>query len=252
MKPNKNVVAIIVARMGSSRFPGKSLSKVGEKTMLGYIVDKLLYCEGVSDVVVSTSTSDKDDAINQWCDINNIKCFRGSEDDVLQRIYDTCKSNNIENGMLILGDNPLVDSEIIEESVSLFQANEFDFITTYSEEYKNKSDSTKYFPVGIRVQIFTFESLVRVQELATDLSHREHSTSFYIDNLNLFKCKFLEPVESLDKFNLSGYNFAVNTEQQFNIISELISIPRFNGESDLLKAILCVKSSPNKYSAIQL
>ena len=184
MKPNKNVVAIIVARMGSSRFPGKSLSKVGEKTMLGYIVDKLLNCQEVSDVVVSTSTSDKDDAINQWCDINNIKCFRGSEDDVLQRIYDTCKSNNIENGMLILGDNPLVDSEIVEESVRLFQANEFDFITTYSEEYKNKSDSTKYFPVGIRVQIFTFESLVRVQELATDLSHREHSTSFYIDNLN--------------------------------------------------------------------
>jgi spore coat polysaccharide biosynthesis protein SpsF len=252
MKSNKNVVAIIVARMGSSRFPGKSLSKVGKKTMLGYIVDKLLNCKEVSDVVVSTSTSYKDELIHEWCVNNNVKCFRGSEDDVLHRIYATCKSYNVENGMLILGDNPLVDREIVEESVRLFQDNDFDFITTYSEEYRHKSESSKYFPVGVRVQIFTFKSLMRVLELATDVNHREHSTSFYIDNLNLFKYKFLEPVDSLVKFKLSGYNFAVNTEEQFNIISEFISIPRFNEDSVLSNAILAVKSAPNKYSAIKL
>ena len=93
---NAKVVAVIEARMGSSRLPGKILADIFGKPALERLISRLQRCKELDDIVVATSTSPKDDSLAEWLKANRIKFYRGSEDDVLQRVVDASNSVNAD------------------------------------------------------------------------------------------------------------------------------------------------------------
>ena len=113
-------VAIIQSRMGSSRLPGKSIADVGGKPMICQVLNRVLSSKSVDQVVLATSTLEKDEPLAKVCTENGYQCFRGSEDDVLDRFYHAAKTNGAQICVRICGDCPLIDPLVIDQCVEKF------------------------------------------------------------------------------------------------------------------------------------
>ncbi|MGH7930329.1 MAG: cytidylyltransferase domain-containing protein, partial [Candidatus Binatia bacterium] len=104
MEHQRNIVAIVQARMGSTRLPGKVLEDVGGKPMLERIVSRLGRSRLINDVIVATSSAQGDDLIAEAATQKNFKVFRGHETDVLDRYYEAAKSARADVVVRITGD----------------------------------------------------------------------------------------------------------------------------------------------------
>src|ERR1017187_2162462 len=107
------VVAIIQARMGSNRLPGKSLAEIENRPMLWHVIQRVKRATLVDRVVVATSTNTDDDVIADMCRQNGITCYRGSEQDVLDRYYLAARGEKASQIVRITADCPLIDPEVI-------------------------------------------------------------------------------------------------------------------------------------------
>lgn len=115
------IVAIIQARMGSTRLPGKVMMKIQERTVLDHVISRVRQSKEIDEIVIATTTKEDDAAIMEEAKRLNIKCFRGSEDDVLSRYYFTAKENKADVVLRITSDCPLIDSKVIDEILSFYK-----------------------------------------------------------------------------------------------------------------------------------
>lgn len=171
-------VAIIQARMGSSRFTGKSLALLAGIPLIEWAVTRAKQIPLIDLVVVATSTEKQDDELVKWCQDNNIVVFRGSEDDVLARYYFAALENKADIVMRITGDCPFIDPNLSAQILYSLIKNEYDY-------YSNVSPAT--WPDGLDCETFTFKTLEKAHQQATKKSDREHVTSFIRNNQNSFK-----------------------------------------------------------------
>ena len=163
-----NVTASIQARMGSSRLPGKVLSDVCGKPMLLWQIERIRRSRLVDRVVVGTSVSSLDDEIDDFCKANEVECFRGSEDDVLERISALVKTLEVELHVECYGDSPLIDPQIIDEFIGYYlkHSNDADYFSSALE--------TTY-PPGLEVTLYPAEVLIKADELVSSTDPlREH------------------------------------------------------------------------------
>ena len=142
-------IAIIQARMGSTRLPGKVLAKIGDLSMLEIIYRRLEKSETLDKIIISTSTEKEDDVIEDICKKNSFSFFRGSSNNVLDRFYQTAQETNAESILRITADCPLVDSELVDKAYELFQEQSYDYLS-------NTIEPT--YPDGYDIEIFTFEA----------------------------------------------------------------------------------------------
>ena len=212
---------LIAARMGSSRFPGKTLSKINKKPMLEILTERLSHSSYVNKIIIATTKSKEDDPIENWCNSKNHLCYRGSRDDVLQRLLDAAENFKIKTIIEVLGDNPLVHSDIVDKSMDLFLTKGYDYVATITNEYGELKPKLKRFPIGIRVQIFSIETLRKCASLAKEKAYREHATSFIIENQNLFNMGFIEANDLSSICHRPELTFAVNLEKNFELIKNL-------------------------------
>ncbi len=142
----------IQARMGSTRLPGKVLKKVSGKALLDYLVERLADAKEVDGVVILTSIEEADDVIEHFCQERGIACYRGSENDVLDRYYQTALQRKPDGIVRVTADCPLVDPEVLDDVVREFKDNypKFDYVSNGLE---------RTFPRGLDVEIFSFEAL---------------------------------------------------------------------------------------------
>ena len=112
-----NKVAIIQARMGSTRLPGKVLRKVNTVPLLKFQLDRINQALLIDQTIVATSNSENDNLIVEFCKANGIACFRGSEDDVLDRYYRCAKKYKADIIIRFGADNPLIDPIIIDKVI---------------------------------------------------------------------------------------------------------------------------------------
>jgi spore coat polysaccharide biosynthesis protein SpsF len=162
------IVASIQARMMSTRLPGKVLMPLGGKPMLLFQIERLKRCRLVGEVIVASSTNPADDAIADLCAKNDIRCFRGSEDDVLERVCQAVTSAAADIHVECFGDSPFVDPELIDEMVATITntASAIDLVT-------NCHKST--FPTGMETYIYRAACLRQIHEsVAVDDPLREH------------------------------------------------------------------------------
>jgi glutamate-1-semialdehyde 2,1-aminomutase/spore coat polysaccharide biosynthesis protein SpsF len=163
------VVAIIQARMGSSRLPGKSLADIEKRPMLWHVIERVKRASLVDRVVVATSTAPADDAIERMCRDNGVPCYRGSENDVLDRFYGAARRERAAQVVRITADCPLIDPEVIDRVVRRFQHGDLDYAS---------NAMVRSYPDGLDTEIFSFAALERAWHEARKSSEREHVTPY--------------------------------------------------------------------------
>jgi spore coat polysaccharide biosynthesis protein SpsF len=172
-----NPVAVIQARMGSSRLPGKVLEEIAGQPMLWHIVERVRRADCLSNVVIATSVLPGDEPIRRFCAEEQIPFFAGSEQDVLDRFYRASQRFGADPIFRITGDCPFVDPAVLENLSVLFFSGEYDHVGVAAGAGALFVREGR-FPHGLDAECFSFSALERSWREATDVSDREHVTPF--------------------------------------------------------------------------
>jgi len=148
-----NTIGIIQARMSSSRLPGKILLPLGGATALHWVYRRVSFAKLVDRVVIATTTNPADDIIEHTCRENDWPCFRGSEDDVLGRVYECAKANDADVIVDVTSDCPFVDPRHIDNLIQTQNNGKFDYV---SNDVIDRS-----WPDGLDCQVYTMKTLMR-------------------------------------------------------------------------------------------
>lgn len=171
-------VAIVQARMSSTRLPGKVLADVGGKPMLWYVVGRAQAARNLNQVVVATSNMADDDAIERFCTERAIEFFRGSQNDVLDRYYQAARYFQAEIVVRLTADCPLLDPGVIDKVVSAFEDGNFDYVS---------NSVNRSYPDGLDTEVFSGAALERAWREARLNSEREHVTPYIWTHPELFR-----------------------------------------------------------------
>ena len=170
------VVALIQARMGSTRLPGKVLSPILGLPMIEIIIRRLSKSREVDEIVVATSVNPMNDNLQSTVERLGYQCTRGSENNVLKRFYESAKITKADIIVRITGDCPLVDPDLVDKHIQAFKKEKVD--------YYSNVDPTSY-PDGLDIEVFSFESIERAYKESSSKFDQEHVTP-YIRNSNSF------------------------------------------------------------------
>lgn len=172
-------VAIIQARMGSSRLPGKVLEVFGGKTALDHCVERTRACSAIDDVVIATTTAPADDVLVDTCRARNWRWFRGSEHDVLDRYYRAASEVGAAHVVRITSDCPLNDPDVIGELIARYVA--------HGADYGSTSYPRPTFPLGISAEVLRFDVLERAWREDENPAWREHVTPYVYRHPEMFR-----------------------------------------------------------------
>lgn len=173
-------LVIMQARMGSSRLPGKVLKRVCGRTLLELQYERIQAAGTVDRIIIATTIGVQDEVIAELCKRGNMECFRGSENDVLDRYYQAARQVGCSHGDAVIrvtADCPLLDPEILDQVVKLFWTSGVDYAS-------NINPPT--FPDGLDVEIFKYEALARAWQEAKLTSEREHVTPYLRNHPEIF------------------------------------------------------------------
>ena len=204
------VVLIGIARMGSSRLPGKVLFNLDGTPVIDWIVKAGIDADLVDDVIIATTTDPRDQAIADWCAKSNVKYFRGSEDDVLLRFYGAAKMVGADVAIRVTCDCPLIDPNVIDQIVALQQATDADYVS-------NTDPPT--WPDGMDCEAIKFSVLEQANREATSKIDRECVTTWIVRNQHRFKTETLIcPLPDMHK-----ERWVLDTEDDWRLIRNIVS-----------------------------
>jgi spore coat polysaccharide biosynthesis protein SpsF len=183
------VVAVIQARMESSRLPGKVMLPLACDHVLEHIIRRTESAETVDEVVVATSKKCQNSIVARCAARLGAETFRGSEFDVLGRIFEAASAFNAEIVVRVTADCPLMSHRYIDVAVEHLREGNFDYVSSPTEGT---------FPIGVSSEVFTYESFINVESASTDPSYREHVTPYYYKNEELFS---IDTIMSTDVFD---------------------------------------------------
>jgi spore coat polysaccharide biosynthesis protein SpsF (cytidylyltransferase family) len=204
------VVAIVQARMGSSRLPGKVLRLLDGITVLELIHERLSKCRTLHEIVVATSLSEQDDAVAKEMERLNIAVYRGDEHDVLDRYYRVAAITKADAVVRITGDCPLIDTGVVDIVVDKFVK-----LSPLLHYVSNIHPPT--FPDGLDVEVFSYEALERAWKEANTRFDREHVTPFIHGHPNWFPQANVEASQ-----DYSQLRWTLDEEKDYTFLSALI------------------------------
>ena len=179
------VVASIEARMGSSRLPGKVLYDVNGKPAIERLVNRLRLCKEIDAIIIATTEKSGDDELVEWAIHNNLPVYRGSEDDVLNRVVNAQKSLKSDIVVEVTGDCILLDPNIIDLGIRTYLANDFDVVT---------NARVASYAQGLDVQVYSLKILEYVEKNIQDPAVREHVSLYFYENPQLYTvCNMVAP-----------------------------------------------------------
>ena len=210
MGKKEKIVAIIQARMGSSRLPGKVLKEVNGVPLLKYQFERVKQSLFIFETVIATTVREENDVIAEFCEQNQISCFRGSEDDVLSRYYECAREYKADIVVRLTADCPLIDPRVIDEVVKIYMENDYDFVanTAPPEGFT--------YPEGMDVEVFSFKLLERAAREAEKPSELEHVTHYFWQNPQLFSSYRVDL-----KQDFSDYRLTVDYPEDFEVAEEV-------------------------------
>jgi spore coat polysaccharide biosynthesis protein SpsF len=218
-----DITAIIACRMGSSRFPGKTMSTILGKPMIERMIDRVSCSRHIKEICLATTDLPIDDELEFLAARLGILSFRGSEADVLGRIVGAAQHYKPDLIVELLGDNPLVHSSLIDDVIQFYCDSNLDYVASVTSEYPFAPKVLKKFPLGIRVQVFPRETIVRCGQLAEDSYYRENSTAFIAERPDLFRVGYFEAIGNWAKLNRPDLTFAVNIPKNLDLIARVFS-----------------------------
>jgi spore coat polysaccharide biosynthesis protein SpsF len=216
---SQRVVAIIQARMKSSRLPDKVMLDLNGKSMLERVIERVSQARRLNQVVVATTSGPDEDPIAELCARQGIACYRGSLKDVLDRYYHAALEFNAGVVVRITADCPLIDPGLIDETVSVLlgegqpaavwkpQGDQVHYPPASAEGITWDFASTRLpppwlrtFPLGLDVEVCTFAALQRAWQEAREQYEREHVLPYLYDQPNRFRCVIADWKEDFSRF----------------------------------------------------
>ena len=201
------VVAIVQARMGSTRLPGKVMKRLAGHTVLSHVIRRLQVCRQVDQIVIATSAKKVDDTIVQEAKRHGVDCFRGSEEDVLERYYLAATEAGAEVVVRVTSDCPLLDPELIDRMISSFLSSDIDYLSNSLQ---------RCYPRGLDAEIFTFSALTQACREAQHAHEREHVTPYIYHHPELFRLQNYGGRE-----DLSNHRWTLDTEEDWALIEAI-------------------------------
>lgn len=210
------VVAIIQARLGSTRLPSKVLVDLCGKPLLARVIERTKAARGIDQTVVATTTSPTDDALAAWVtQSGQCEVFRGSEEDVLDRYHQCARLHGADLVVRVTADDPLKDPELIERGLALLAADP-------ALDYCSNTLKPSY-PEGLDIELFRFAALDRAHREAKLASEREHVTPYIWKHPDRFKV--LNFAQDQD---LSAWRWTVDKPEDLEFMREVFG--HFAGE----------------------
>lgn len=207
-KTNKNL-CLVQARLRSTRLPGKVLMEVKGVPLLEYEISRLRLAKRIDKIVIATTTQTIDNKIAALAERLGVDCFRGSEDDVLDRYYQcSLQYPEYNNIVRITADCPLIDPVVIDEVIDFFEKNDFDFASNHQPP--------ETFPDGIDVGIFKRSVLAVAAAEAKLKSEREHVP------LYIMKSKKFKHGDFRSPYDFSHFRLTVDEKEDFEVIKFII------------------------------
>lgn len=203
----RKVVAIIQARMGSTRLPGKVLMDIAGKPMLWHVIERVKRCKKIDSIVVATTSREEDKAVVELTKECGVETFAGSEEDVLDRYYQAAKKFDADPVVRITADCPVIDPQIVDE-----------VINKYTEGGYDVCGLSGKFPDGLDVSIFSFNALEDTWRNAKLPSEKEHVGPYMGKHPEKFKLG-----EYVKFDNLGHYRWSVDEERDLRFIQEIFS-----------------------------
>lgn len=232
-KSDQNVVAILQARMSSSRLPGKVLMPLMGKPMFIRQIERLRRCHNLDEIIVATSDQPDDKQIAEVCTEENVRCFRGSLNDVLDRYYNAALfAGKPDHVVRLTADCPLADPQVIDDCVELHLQK--------GSEYTSNTIK-RHFPKGLDVEIMTMKALETTWREAESTYDREHVTPYIYRNPKFFSISSL-----LDRHNRENWRWTVDTADDMKMIKAIYgALFKKNAEFDTNDVIEFLKNNPD-------
>jgi spore coat polysaccharide biosynthesis protein SpsF len=224
------VVAIIQARMGSTRLPGKVLKDLCGQTVLARVVQRTRRAKLVDQLVVATSLLPADDAIARECEGLSVACFRGDEADVLERYYRAAQQFAAEVVVRITADCPLIDPELIDATIAGFLKERPDYAT---------NSLVVTYPRGLDVEVFTDNALAEAWRSAKAEYERVHVTPYLYEDRGRFRVLSLTA-----DADYSEYRWTLDTADDLELIREVYRHFAPNGSMGWREVLKLMKSRP--------
>src|SRR3989344_2709085 len=208
---NKKKIAVIIeARYSSSRLNGKTMMEIKDRPLLDLLIQRVKPSKLIDNIIVATTVKENCDVIENYCKRSGIVCFRGSEDDVLERVLSAAKENNVDIIVELTADDPLVDAELIDNMVKFYLDNDYDYISTFVNK--------RTFPIGYDIRIFSTEKLDELDKITIDPDDRENVSIYFYRNPEKYKVGVLLAKNEL---NHPEYRLTVDENEDFELMKKL-------------------------------
>jgi spore coat polysaccharide biosynthesis protein SpsF len=260
MRPK--TIAIIQARMASSRLPDKVLLDIAGKPMLAWVVERTQRAQNLAEVIVATTTDPSDDAVQALCQERGYPVYRGSAFDVLDRYYQAARQHGADIVVRITSDCPLIDPGLIDEAVATFTGSEGSesravrrdaLLATAASPLASPLSPFPYdfvanrlpppwgrtYPVGLDIEVCSFSGLEQAWSEANQPHQREHVMPFFYEQPERFRIRLLN-----HKFDYGELRWTVDTPQDLELLRSIAA--HFDGRDDFtwLEVLEFVKDNP--------
>ena len=199
-------VAIIQARIGSSRLKNKMMLSLHGKPIIEWIIKRVKKSKNIDTLVVAIPKSKENNILEKYLKKLNVRVYRGSEKNVLKRFYEASKIYNCENIIRVCADNPLIDPKEIDNLINFFKNNPCDY--AYNHIPKNN-----LYPDGLGAEIVSKKTLKNIYKNAKSKEHKEHCFSYIWDNKEKFNIKTFNPKDT--KLQHPEMRFDIDTFEDY-------------------------------------
>ena len=201
-------VIIVQARMTSTRLPGKVLKKVLGKPLLAYQLERLRRVQLADEIVLATTTNQTDDVLSAFAAKEEIRCYRGDEQDVLDRYYQAAVMAEADVVVRVTSDCPLIEPSIIDEVIQAYnKSTEIDYVS---------NTLSRTYPRGLDVECFSFKALEIAWKNADKAYEREHVTPY------LYQQPMFIKKELKADGDYSQYRWTVDTQEDYELVRLLL------------------------------
>lgn len=205
----QKISAIFQVRMGSTRLPAKALIDIEGKPLLQHVVERVQRSQYIDDIVLATTIKPEDSPIIHFAETHKLKFFTGSEEDVLDRFYQSAKMCSADIVVRITPDDPFKDPEIIDKAIEIL-LQEGDVV-----EYVTNTLPPSY-PIGLDIEVFFIKTLEKAWREAKKLSEREHVTPYIWNHPEIFNIRNFSYME-----DISHHHWTLDNEKDLLFTREI-------------------------------
>lgn len=182
------IIGVIQARLGSTRLPYKMMLSLHGKPLIEWVVRRVQKSKLLDEVVVAIPISKDNDVLARNLKELNVKVFRGSESNVLNRFFESVKGENTTHVVRICADNPLIDANEIDNLIKFYQKNHCDYAY-------NHIPKDNLYPDGLGAEIISYNLLESLNTIVESQHHKEHSLLYISDNNEKYTIKTFNPTD---------------------------------------------------------